>query len=45
MKNEGITRYVFALAALAAMSVPTDGAAQNQVWNRYTLEELGGVFV
>ncbi len=40
-----MTRYVFALAALTAMSVPTDGVAQNQVWNRYTLEELGGVFV
>ncbi len=38
-------RYVCALAALTAMSVPADLVAQDTVWNRYTLEELGGVFV
>jgi len=27
------------------MSVGTDAVAQDRVWNRYTLEELGGVFV
>ncbi len=40
-----MTRYVCALVVLTAMSVPADVVAQNQVWNRYTLEELGGVFV
>ena len=34
-----------ALAALTSMSVPADLVAQDTVWNRYTLEELGGVFV
>ena len=38
-------RYVCALAALTSMSVPADLVAQDTVWNRYTLEELGGVFV
>ncbi len=38
-------RYVCALVALTATSVPADLVAQNTVWNRYTLEELGGVFV
>ena len=38
-------RYVCALAALAVTSVPAELVAQNTVWNRYTLEELGGVFV
>ena len=41
-------RYVYglgALAALAVTSVPAELVAQNTVWNRYTLEELGGVFV
>ena len=40
--------YVYALGALvglAAMSIPTDVVAQDTVWNRYTLEDLGGVFV
>ncbi|MEE8147096.1 MAG: hypothetical protein V3T24_05790, partial [Longimicrobiales bacterium] len=36
---------VCALAVLTMMSAPTDVEAQNQVWNRYTLEDLGGVFV
>ena len=45
MTREGLARYVCALAILTAMSFPADGVAQNQVWNRYTLEELGGVFV
>ena len=38
-------RYVCALAALAVTSVPAVLVAQDTVWNRYTLEELGGVFV
>ena len=41
-------RYVYrlvALVALTAMSIPTDIVAQDTVWNRYTLEDLGGVFV
>ena len=33
------------LAAMIAMSVHTNAAAQDKVWNRYTLEDLGGVFV
>ena len=36
---------VCALAVLTAMSFPTDVVAQDSVWNRYTLEGLGGVFV
>jgi len=41
-------RYLCALGAavvLAAVSAPTDVVAQDSVWNRYTLEDLGGVFV
>jgi hypothetical protein len=41
-------RYLCALGAavvLTAVSAPTDVVAQNRVWNRYTLENLGGVFV
>ena len=34
-----------ALVALAVLSVPGNVVAQDMVWNRYTLEELGGVFV
>jgi hypothetical protein len=34
-----------ALVALTVMSIPTDVVAQDTVWNRYTLEDLGGVFV
>jgi hypothetical protein len=37
--------YLCALAVLTAMSVSTDVAGQDKVWNRYTLEDLGGVFV
>ncbi len=40
-----MSRYLCALVVLAAMSVPTDVIAQDRVWNRYTLEGLGGVFV
>ena len=43
--EQGMRRYVCALVALTAMSVPMDVVAQDKVWNRYTLEELGGVFV
>ncbi len=38
-------RYLCALVVLTAVSVPTDVVAQDRVWNRYTLEDLGGVFV
>ncbi len=38
-------RIVCALVALTVMSIPTDVVAQDTVWNRYTLEDLGGVFV
>ena len=34
-----------ALATLAAISVATEVVAQDRLWNRYTLEDLGGVFV
>ncbi len=40
-----MSRYVCALAVLMAMSFPADVVAQDRVWNRYTLEGLGGVFV
>ncbi len=40
-----VTRQLCLLAVLTAMSVPTGAEAQDQVWNRYTLEDLGGVFV
>ncbi len=40
-----MSRYACALAVLTAISFPTDVAAQDKVWNRYTLENLGGVFV
>ncbi len=40
-----MSRYVCALAVLTAMSFPADVVAQDRVWNRYTLEGLGGVFV
>ena len=40
-----MSRYLCVLAVLAAMSVSTDVVAQDRVWNRYTLEGLGGVFV
>ena len=40
-----MSRYLCALAVLTAMSIPLDAAAQDKIWNRYTLEDLGGVFV
>ncbi len=40
-----MSRYLCALVVLTAVSVPTDVVAQDRVWNRYTLENLGGVFV
>ncbi len=40
-----MSRCACALAVLAAVSFPTHIAAQDKVWNRYTLEDLGGVFV
>jgi hypothetical protein len=40
-----MSRYICALTALSMMVVPADIVAQDTVWNRYTLEDLGGVFV
>ena len=40
-----MSRYLCALAVLTAISIPPDVAAQDKIWNRYTLEDLGGVFV
>ena len=40
-----MSRYICAFAALTLMSIPGGAAAQDTVWNRYTLEDLGGVFV
>jgi len=37
--------FVCTLAALTAMFFPAHVAAQDEVWNRYTLEDLEGVFV
>ena len=48
MSREGMSamsRCACALAVLVAVSFPIDIAAQDKVWNRYTLENLGGVFV
>ena len=45
MGSEGMSRYCCALAVLASLTIPTGVAAQDRVWNRYTLEDLGGVFV
>jgi len=45
MGNKTMSRYLCALAVLAIISVPADALAQDRVWNRYTLEGLGGVFV
>jgi hypothetical protein len=41
----GMRHMLCALAALLAISLSTDLTAQDRVWNRYTLEDLGGVFV
>ena len=38
-------RCVSAVAALAFFGVPTGLEAQDTEWNRYTLEDLGGVFI
>ena len=40
-----MSRYVCALAVLTAVLFSTNVVAQDRVWNRYTLEGLGGVFV
>lgn len=39
-----MSRIVCALAILTATAV-TEAEAQDRIWNRYTLEDLGGVFV
>ena len=36
---------VYALAATAFLLLPTGTTAQDTDWNRYTLRDLGGVFV
>ena len=38
-------QYLCPFAVLAVIWVGADVAAQDKTWNRYTLEELGGVFV
>ena len=38
-------RYVYASLALTMIGVATELPAQDTEWNRYSLEELGGVFV
>jgi hypothetical protein len=40
-----MTRYASMLAVLGLIFLPAGSAAQDTVWNRYTLEDLGGVFV
>ena len=40
-----MTRYASMLAVFGLLCLPARGAAQDTVWNRYTLEDLGGVFV
>ena len=38
-------RYALMAMALGLIGLPVEGTAQDTVWNRYTLEDLGGVFV
>ena len=38
-------RFVCAVVALTLMSAPADATGQDTDWNRYTLEDLGGVFI
>ncbi len=38
-------RYALMAMALGLIGLPAGSAAQDTVWNRYTLEDLGGVFV
>lgn len=38
-------RYALMAMALWLIGLPVEGTAQDTVWNRYTLEDLGGVFV
>ena len=40
-----MTRYASRLAIFGLICLPSGSAAQDTVWNRYTLEDLGGVFV
>ena len=40
-----MTRLVMGFLALTILAVPAGAAAQDSEWNRYTLEELGGVYV
>jgi len=38
-------RRIAVAALLAAICLPAAGSAQDTEWNRYTLEDLGGVFI
>lgn len=38
-------RFLFIVAALTLMSAPAGATGQDTDWNRYTLEDLGGVFI
>lgn len=38
-------RFLSIAAALTLMSVPADADAQDTDWNRYTLQDLGGIFI
>jgi len=40
-----MTRTLVLGAALAFMAIPVAAEAQDTEWNRYTLEDLGGVFI
>ena len=40
-----MTRYASMLTIFGLICLPSGGAAQDTIWNRYTLEDLGGVFV
>ena len=40
-----MTRYASISAAFGLLCLPLGLSAQDTVWNRYTLEDLGGVFV
>ena len=40
-----MNRFALMVMTLGLIGLPAGGAAQDTVWNRYTLEDLGGVFV
>jgi hypothetical protein len=44
-QSNGMKRVVSAVVVIATMAIPSGLVAQDSAWNRYTLEDLGGVFV